>query len=1078
MRVARRSAIVWAAVLALGLAPADLRAESITLIGDDGAPGETGDAGPPPGPGGAGGDGESLDATVDAATGSFNFVSLEAGDGGDGGAGGGPLGGPTGGGGSGGTGGDATAVAELMQDSTFERRAIAEAFAGDGGASGPPIGGMAGAAGSATATATAENTGDAVATALAEGGDGAGLSAPTAGGAATASATSISTTGLAGGAATAIGGAGGEGGFGPDGVDGTGASGSVFASGVRAGGTLTVEGGAGGAGANGGDGASTHLDNDIVLVADPGGTKAARQVAIGGNGGTGKFGLSGSGGDASSRLDDNGEFASIDLYAEAFGGDASTTSMGDPSLARGGHAVAEATTGAMVLAEEAIIEAEARGGDGGTGASGDVSASATARAIGTAVAHAVTELGSTESNSNGTRSTLAYAESETGFAQAIVVELAGRSMNPVDVSRTNIADGVSPDTLWLTQSVQALGGQTTASGDAIAGANALSVLENHLSSGEALRLGPAARGGHAGASAGGSTAIGGDGESRAIASSSSGSIELLPVASGGDGSSLAMSGVGGMGGNGFVVAEATTTGDGHDIVIGLNSLSGGGPSARGGSGGGREIFDDGFVASSGSGGEGTSRSTAVAMGDSTVSVYDLAEGGHGGFLHPSTAAGSVTGNGGVASSTASGSNAGPSSVFVRAAGLGGDGGGSSGSGSTTGDGATAVASASGSSSGGGDVTVVAIQRGGDAGTAFGGGARGTGAEANIEDAVTGSTSGHLLLVQDARAGEGESAAAAISHLTGTNPGGGTLGVESIAAGGTNAATTHLAQGGVAWATANANSTTTWADAMADATAGSSQAPRAGGGHALADARAEALGGMTQAMATTRDTAFTEVRAMAYAPVLAEARSASSVSYLTATTLGGGVPGDADAFAEVVALPVSAEVDDLLMGNSSVASEIAALGGSTFMGLVTLGAEHGQAGGAAVLRAEASFTFGAFLNDPRTELMVGLVGGEGDGFEELRFVIELDGVALADQTFASVDDADAFFDDEWLDLGEFSSDAIDGQELLVSVELTASAMGDGYRSHLLLVAVPEPGSAVLLSLGLWALALRARVATRG
>ena len=77
---------------------------------------------------------------------------------------------------------------------------------------------------------------------------------------------------------------------------------------------------------------------------------------------------------------------------------------------------------------------------------------------------------------------------------------------------------------------------------------------------------------------------------------------------------------------------------------------------------------------------------------------------------------------------------------------------------------SATASAHGESSGGGDVSVTAVQVGGDGGSANSG-ANGTdGAESSMFDAVTGSTSGHLFLRQEARAGHGGS-----STLTSSPP---------------------------------------------------------------------------------------------------------------------------------------------------------------------------------------------------------------------------------------------------------------------------------------------------------------------
>ena len=138
----------------------------------------------------------------------------------------------------------------------------------------------------------------------------------------------------------------------------------------------------------------------------------------------------------------------------------------------------------------------------------------------------------------------------------------------------------------------------------------------------------------------------------------------------------------------------------------------------------------------------TSISTATAHGNSIVTASDFAK--------------STQGN---ASSTAIGSNAGSQSVTVTSAAQAGAGS------------SDATATASGSSSGGGTVRVTATQTAGqaDAGIAAG--------NSIMTNAVSGSTSGWLVLEQTSKGGDGYGLGTtvsgdAVSSLTATNLGGG------------------------------------------------------------------------------------------------------------------------------------------------------------------------------------------------------------------------------------------------------------------------------------------------------------------
>jgi hypothetical protein len=111
--------------------------------------------------------------------------------------------------------------------------------------------------------------------------------------------------------------------------------------------------------------------------------------------------------------------------------------------------------------------------------------------------------------------------------------------------------------------------------------------------------------------------------------------------------------------------------------------------------------------------------------------------------------------------SAIGSNVGPDPVTVSAYATGGSGGGGVGTGCVGGNGAAAnLGQVSGSSSGGGNVTVIASVTGGSGGYGYTytvnilAANGGNGADASLTNAVSGSTSGSLTLIQQATGGAG------------------------------------------------------------------------------------------------------------------------------------------------------------------------------------------------------------------------------------------------------------------------------------------------------------------------------------
>jgi hypothetical protein len=283
-------------------------------------------------------------------------------------------------------------------------------------------------------------------------------------------------------------------------------------------------------------------------------------------------------------------------------------------------------------------------------------------------------------------------------------------------------------------------------------------------------------------------------DARADAENDTGVAEVLALAEGGSSSGFfGAPGPLARGGDANVEARARTLGDGHDVLVGRARTGDYWARETGAFAGDGGTRVDGDFADplSAAGGRATSRSTGIAEGDSVVRVYDYARGGWGGEVR--SGLGFRGGDGGAASSIAYGENHGASAVSVRAEAVGGRGGSvySSFAPRPGGLGGEAVARATGISESG-DVDVTAVQRGGDGGS---GEIAADGADSTLIDAVSGSTAGRLVLLQEAIGGLGGSEASslrpvhvgsggdAFCSLTATNPGGGALELTARAVGG-------------------------------------------------------------------------------------------------------------------------------------------------------------------------------------------------------------------------------------------------------------------------------------------------------
>lgn len=589
--------------------------------------------------------------------------------------------------------------------------------------------------------------------------------------------------------ATAIGGTGGERGAQRGGTGGTGgATATASNAGAR---SVRVT-----ADATGGSGSDA-----FEMDAGSGGTAHARAHGSSSGGGDvtasaiargGASGQRGTGGDVDLRDAVSGATTGrLRLVQEARGGD---TLLGAGGAARSGLTWLDSDAAALEVVSSAF------GGSGLTAGNAHAEASATGQDSVTVEASAVGSAGIVE----GGRATLGpvFGESLGGGAVRVVGTAQGgdgedqfsANVGPgsgASVVVENAVDGRTSGALELVQ--RAFGGDAGekhvtngANPPGLAG-SATSRLDRS-SAATSFSVEVEAQGGIGGrvSAAGNLTSAGGDALAEGVVENTAGSVQTSLRAGGGRGGRVDNSGstATGSGGGATVHASARSLGDGRDVEVGGTSSFG----AFGGAAG--QLLSG--PGPRGDGGAAASDSVGIAEGDSRVAVEDVAKGGEGG-------------SGGDATSRAEGQNAGDEDVTVSAQATGGR------ALDQAGRGGSASAQARGTSPSG-NVRVSAVQTSGAGGqTPFGSRSDGiAGADSEMQDAVSGSTAGTLMLSQLAVAGAGEIAnttatggrgGRAVSSLDATNPAGGALVVLNEARGGDGASS--RGSGGASLASARA-----------------------------------------------------------------------------------------------------------------------------------------------------------------------------------------------------------------------------------------------------------------------------------
>lgn len=353
---------------------------------------------------------------------------------------------------------------------------------------------------------------------------------------------------------------------------------------------------------------------------------------------------------------------------------------------------------------------------------------------------------------------------------------------------------------------------------------------------------------------------------------------------------------------------------------------------------------------------------------------------------------------------------------------------------------------------------------------------GDGAHSAMRNAVSGSTAGELSLVQRSfagGAGRGSNpqldgvAGAALSELDATNPGGGDLSVETFAFGGSFRSRSRSAvpafdglAGGDARSVAIGR-TAKHTTAAAHAQAGASQSVRLAG-RAEAIAVAEGVSGEARADARASGTAG-NFKAYSLTPVGGEARSLARVAD-AATAATAAPPDDFGSWSTITVDPDRAALAAALDEGSFLREEIDR---RAPLASISLGGAHHQATTDS-LTLTSGIDVILFGDDfeSSNRLTLGLYGGSGHDVENLVVEILVNHASVREWTFTDTDEATRFFDDQLLDLSEYVTI---GENLSLQMLLSLTAPSDAAFSAGVLIWTPEPGTGVLLAVGLLFLA---------
>jgi len=231
-----------------------------------------------------------------------------------------------------------------------------------------------------------------------------------------------------------------------------------------------------------------------------------------------------------------------------------------------------------------------------------------------------------------------------------------------------------------------------------------------------------------------------------------------------------------------------------------------------------------------------------------------------------------------------------------------------------------------------------------------------------------------------------------------------------------------------------------------------------GGSAVAHASADGASGFARAEALTGFGNHSQLRAQSEAQVGSQRDVAAGARTNAALASAPSQPG-LEGIAFITSSPHASDVGAALTGNGALADLFAADGQ---MAMGALAQWQGDASDGP-LNLSTDFEITISGSEASRKFVIGSFGVDviGDGFGSLAFSLAKNGVALGStQNFGTVDEVMAFFTNTLIDLG-LGWKA--GDKLLAHFDLALDA---GTRFEMgLAYAVPEPGTGMLLVLGL-------------
>jgi hypothetical protein len=182
------------------------------------------------------------------------------------------------------------------------------------------------------------------------------------------------------------------------------------------------------------------------------------------------------------------------------------------------------------------------------------------------------------------------------------------------------------------------------------------------------------------------------------------------------------------------------------------------------------------------------------------------------------------------------------------------------------------------------------------------------------------------------------------------------------------------------------------------------------------------------------------------PAMSAAPDADDAVGIESAVFAVGAPKLSDAQSYFAGNPVS-------RGFFNLPDDTSAGLNSDLLGLVTMGGSYGEGTtGSRICTSSATFAIDlSSLPNPRQDLVLALLdtNAQGGGFDSMTFTVSREGSLVVNQTFATVAAANAFLNDNVLNLGSNGVGNVSGNlDLIFSLSLTTNDVGAGYSFDLL------------------------------